>query len=211
MKIECTGVILAGGNNTRLPGRKKTFRTVGNRVILEAISTVFADLFSEIIIVVNEPEAFAGLDMMVVTDIIPHRCALAGLHAGLFYASCPYAYVTACDTPFINKKVIKHLLNAVQPRDDVVIPRTVGGLEPLAAVYSKRCLPRIETNLQQHVLKIKKFFNYRKVREIPVDQLKQLDPDLFFSFNVNTPEDLETAEQIFEMIENQNHGKEKMQ
>ncbi len=78
MKLDCTGVILAGGKNSRLPGKKKTFHQVGEMSILERLCTLFSKLFKESIIVVNEPKEFMGLDMTVVTDIIPARCVLAG-------------------------------------------------------------------------------------------------------------------------------------
>ncbi len=158
MKLDCTGVILAGGKNSRLPGKKKTFHQVGEMSILERLCTLFSKLFKESIIVVNEPKEFMGLDMTVVTDIIPARCVLAGLHAGLFYASYPYAYVTACDIPFASEAVIRHLVDRVRPGDQVVIPRTDDGLEPLSAVYSRACIPLIEESLKNNIFMIKKFY-----------------------------------------------------
>ncbi|NOX34502.1 MAG: molybdenum cofactor guanylyltransferase [Deltaproteobacteria bacterium] len=196
MKFNCTGVILAGGKNSRLPGKKKTFRKIGDLMILESIHKVFSSLFKEVIIVVNEPEEFAGWDMTVVTDIIPSQCALAGLHAGLFYASCPYAYVTACDTPFVKLSVIEHIVRQIEPGYDVIIPRTDDGLETLSAVYSKDCIPLIESNLEKDIFMIKKFFRRKKVKEIPVEHLKKLDPQMRFIFNINTPGDLEKAKNM---------------
>ncbi len=193
MKYDYTGVILAGGKNTRFPGGKKAFRRVDDSMILESIHHIFSSLFKEVILVVNEPGEFAGWDMVVVTDIIPARCALAGLHAGLFYASQPYAYVTACDTPFITPHVIEYILNQVEPGYDVIIPGTDDGLEPLSAVYSKECIPLIEDKLEQNIFMIKKFFRRNKVKHILPDQMRQVDPDMRFAFNVNTSEDLETA------------------
>jgi molybdopterin-guanine dinucleotide biosynthesis protein A len=193
MKFDCTGVILAGGKNSRLPGRKKAFQKVGNSMILETISAMFANLFKEIIIVVNEPREFADLDMSIVTDIFPSKCALAGLHAGLFYASFPYAYVTACDTPFANQSVIEYIVGQIEPGVDVIVPRTDDGLESLSAVYSKGCIPQIENNLEKNIFMIKKIFRKKKVKEIPVEQLKKIDPQMQFIFNVNTPEDLKKA------------------
>ncbi len=193
MKFDCTGVILAGGKNNRLPGKKKTFQRVGNLTVLESISQMFVNLFKEIIIVVNEPRDFAGLDMLIVTDIIPSKCALAGLHAGLFYASFPYAYVTACDTPFVNQRVVAHIVNQIETGIDVIVPRTDDGLESLSAVYSRECIPRIEENLEKNIFMVKKSFRRKKVKEIPVAQLKKIDPKMQFIFNVNTPEDLEKA------------------
>ncbi|MBU1195099.1 MAG: molybdenum cofactor guanylyltransferase [Proteobacteria bacterium] len=196
MRFDCTGVILAGGLNRRFPGRKKAFRMIGNTMIIEGIYEIFVELFKEVIIVVNEPQEFAGWNMTLVTDIIPSRCALAGIHAGLFYASFPYAYVTACDTPFLNPELIQHIVGKIQPGCDVIVPRTPDGLEPLSAVYSKRCIPRIEENLENNIFMIKKIFRKKKVKEIPVDELQNFDPEMRFSFNINTPEDLEIARQM---------------
>jgi len=196
MKFDYTGVILAGGKNSRLPGEKKAFRKIGDAMILETIYGVFSSLFKEVILVVNEPREFSGWDMTVVTDIIPSRCALAGLHAGLFYASYPYAYVTACDTPFVKRSVIEYIVGSIRPGYEVIVPRTDDGLETLSAVYSKACIPLIEKNLEKNIFMIKKFFRGKKVREIPVEKLKLLDPEMRFIFNVNTPDDFETAKII---------------
>ncbi|MBT3177468.1 MAG: molybdenum cofactor guanylyltransferase [Desulfobacula sp.] len=193
MKFDCTGVILAGGKNSRLPGGKKAFRKIGDAMILETIYDLFSRLFKEVIIVVNEPREFSGWDMMVVTDIIPSKCALAGIHTGLFYASYPYAYVTACDTPFVKQSVVEYIVGSISPGYEVIIPRTDDGLETLFAVYSKECIPLIEKTLNNNVFMIKKFFRKKKVKEIPVDKLKLIDPKMQFIFNVNTPKDLEKA------------------
>jgi molybdenum cofactor guanylyltransferase len=196
MKFDCTGVILAGGQNSRLPGKKKTFQKIGNVTILENIYDLFLNLFKEVIIVVNEPRDFAGLNMSIVTDVIPSKCALAGLHTGLFYASFPYAYVTACDTPFVKQSVVEYIVDQIEPSYDVIIPRTDDGLEALSAAYSKDCIPLIENNLKKNIFMIKKFFRKKKVKEIPVEQLKALDPEMQFIFNINTPEDLAKARLI---------------
>ncbi len=193
MKFDVTGVILAGGKNSRLPGEKKTFRKIGEKTILDNIYNVFSSLFKEVMIVVNDPEDFAGWDMTIVTDIIPSRCALAGLHAGLFYASYPYVYATACDTPFLRQSVVEHIVGRIEKGYDVIVPRTEDGLETLSAVYSKECIPLIEVCLEKNIYMIKKFFRHGKVKEIPITELKPLDPDLQFIFNVNTPVDLERA------------------
>lgn len=196
MKLDCSGIILAGGKNRRFPGKAKTLRTVGDQVILKRIHQVFSDLFKEVIVVVNQPGLFAGWDMNIVTDIYPDGCALAGLHAGLFYSENNYAFVSACDTPFVDPQVIRKLAGKISSGKEVIIPRTNEGFEPLAAVYSKACIPKIEAKLDNKEYKIQGFFNRRRVLEVPVKELVKIDPDLDFIFNVNTPEDLETARKI---------------
>lgn len=148
-KIDCTGVILAGGCNSRFPGTNKAFHTVGTKTMLSRIHSLFSMIFNEVILVVNEPGLFLDIDALVVTDIDPSRCALAGLHAGLFHASHDWSYVTACDVPFVSEKIIRYLVGQKNSGRQIIIPRTWEGLEPLSAVYHKSCLPRIEANLEK--------------------------------------------------------------
>lgn len=192
-KIDCTGVILAGGCSSRFSGINKAFQRVGANTMLARIHDLFSMMFKEVILVVNEPALFLDIDALVVTDIDPSQCALAGLHAGLFHASFDWSYVTACDVPFVSEKIIRYLFAQRRPGKQIIIPKTREGLEPLSALYHKSCMPRIETNLETKVFMIKKFFKSERVRQIPPQTLESLDPDLRFKFNVNTPDDLETA------------------
>lgn len=195
-KFNCTGVILAGGCNRRLPGIKKTFHKVGSKTIMERIISVFSKLFPQVVLVVNDPKDFLGLDALVVTDINPSRCSLAGLHAGLFYADYEWSYVTACDLPFLSEKVIRYLLAQRDLDQQIIIPKTRGGLEMLSALYHKSCLPRIETNLEKQDFMIKKILKSEKSVQIPPRVLESLDQNMRFAFNVNTLQDLKTARSL---------------
>ena len=172
------------------------FRRVGGITMLSQIHALFDRVFKEVVLVVNDPAAFAMTDALVVTDIDPSRCALAGLHAGLYHASHPWIYATACDVPFASEAVIRHLWASRSRGKEIVIPRTREGLEPLSALYNKSCLPRMEKNLGQGRFMIKKFFNFRRVAEISPESLERLDPDMRFKFNVNTPQDLALAREM---------------
>ncbi|MDY0220443.1 MAG: molybdenum cofactor guanylyltransferase [Desulfobacterium sp.] len=196
MNYDCTGVILAGGQNTRLPGIKKTFREIRGRMIMEVIHSLFTDLFDRVIIVTNDPAAFGDWDGTIVSDIYPSRCPLAGIHAGLLYASTPWVFVSACDTPFLESRLAEYILSQAAPGIDVVIPETDAGLEPLCAMYSKHCLPLIEKNLEDNIFKINRFFKEHRVRKITMEKIKAVDPGIDSFFNINTPEDLERARAI---------------
>lgn len=193
MNYDCTGVILAGGQNKRLPGMKKTFREIRGRMIMEVIHTLFTDMFDRVIIVTNDPPAFGEWGGTIVSDIYPSRCPLAGIHAALFYASTPWVFVSACDTPFLERRLAEYILSQAGPGIDVVIPETDAGFEPLCAMYSKNCLPLIEKNLENNIFKIDRFFKQRRVRKITMDKIKAVDPGINSFFNINTPEDLERA------------------
>ncbi|MCP4349654.1 MAG: molybdenum cofactor guanylyltransferase [Desulfobacterales bacterium] len=196
MKIPCSGVILAGGLNSRFFGSSKALIRVGNERILDHIYNVFTELFEEIILVANDPLQYLEWDCVIATDIFQIRSSLTGIHAGLFYTSNPFAFFAACDTPFLKKELAETIIDSIETRSDVFIPETSAGLEPLCAVYSKQCLKPIEQQLIDNKLKIQGFFNKIKVRKISETILREKDPELVSFFNINTPDQLDIAEKI---------------
>jgi molybdenum cofactor guanylyltransferase len=196
MKAFSTGVILAGGQNTRFSGKNKAFIPINGQRIIDHVYTLFKDMFEEVIMVTNDPNRYVEFDCMIVTDLFQTRSSLTGLHAGLFYTSTPNAFFSACDTPFLKREVIETILDAFDSEADVVIPETAAGLEPLCAAYSKRCLEPIAHRLVQQKLKIQDFFKKMRVKKIPEKILRTKDPDLVSFFNINRPEDIEKAEEI---------------
>jgi molybdopterin-guanine dinucleotide biosynthesis protein A len=196
MKYPCSGIILSGGLNTRMGGKDKAFLSVGNKTILDRLYNTLQGLFDEVLLVTNNPLQYLSWDLTIVTDLFPIRSPLTGIHAGLFHASAPHAFITACDTPFLKKKLIMALLDEVEPKWDVVIPVTEEGNQPLCAIYSKRCIKPIERQLKNEEPKIMKFFPRVKVKEITEAQLRSADPHLVSFLNINTPEDLTACEKI---------------
>ncbi|MBU1712710.1 MAG: molybdenum cofactor guanylyltransferase [Proteobacteria bacterium] len=193
-----SGVILAGGLNKRFSGANKALMQIGGKQILDRIYAVFNNVFDEIILVTNDPVKYIGWDLKIVTDIYPHRSSLTGIHTGLFYSTKPHSFITACDTPFLKKELIETILSAVEPQIDIVIPETSTGLEPLCAVYSKRCQKPIENQLEKQEFKIDKFFNKVRVKKISDKELREKDPELTSFFNVNSPFSLEEAKAIIQ-------------
>lgn len=195
MKNKFTGVILAGGKNSRFSGKNKALVRIGGKRILDRIYEVFTILFDKIILVTNDPVQYMEWDFDIVTDIFPIRSSLTGIHTGLFYITTPYAFFVACDIPFIKKELIEILLDGVEPNIDIVIPETSKGVEPLCSVYSKRCFKPIEEQLEKKSLKIQRVFQKVRVKKISEDILRTIDPDLVSLYNINTPDDLARAEQ----------------
>jgi molybdopterin-guanine dinucleotide biosynthesis protein A len=193
MKKKCTGVILAGGKNSRFSCKNKALARIGGKRILDRIYEVFTILFDKIILVTNDPVQYMEWDFDIVTDIFPIRSSLTGIHTGLFYITTPYAFFLACDIPFIKKELIEILLDGVDPSVDIVIPETSKGVEPLCSVYSKRCFQPIEEQLEKKSLKIQRVFQKLRVKKIPEDILRTIDPDLVSLSNINTPNDLARA------------------
>lgn len=196
MKISCSGIILAGGLNTRFSGKDKAFLTIDGERIIERLYRIFQETFEEIIVVTNDPIKFLDWDAHIVTDLIPVRSSLTGIHAGLFHCRTPYAFFAACDIPYLKKEVVAAVVSAITPDIDAVIPETAAGLEPLCAAYSTRCLENVQRHLHKNKLKIQLFLKKMHVRTIPEERLRRLDPQLISFFNINSPADLARAEAL---------------
>lgn len=198
MSFACTGVILAGGLSTRYGGENKAFLRVGGVRIVDRLFGVFAQLFDEIIIVTNRPADFLEWNALIVADIFPVRSSLTGIHAGLFYASHPFAFFSACDTPFLKKEVVEAVLERTGPEVDLVIPQTSAGMEPLCAAYARGCLKPVEDHLRANKFKVQRALEKCRILEIPEARLREKDPELISFFNVNTPEDHARAEELID-------------
>lgn len=201
MAFPCTGVILSGGLSTRFNGQNKALIRVGRKRILDRLYDVFSDLFDEIILVTNDPLQFTEWDLTIVTDLFAARSSLTGIHTGLFYMKNPFAFFSACDTPFLKKDLIETLIDQIEKNTDIVMPVTAAGLEPLCAIYSKRCLKQAEQHLKEKKFKIQWAFRGHRFKNIPESVLRQKDPALQSFFNINTPEDLVRAEEIAKNME----------
>lgn len=191
---------MSGGLNKRMGGKNKALLSVGGQTILDRLQTAFEGLFDEVLLVTKDPLEYLSWDSKIVTDLLPTRSSLTGIHSALFHISTPYAFITACDTPFLKTGLIRILLEELKPKWDVIMPVTEQGNQPLCAIYSKRCIAPIEDQLRDGDPKILNFFPKIKVKEVPEERLRQADPDLISFFNINTPEDLTTAEKMLQNL-----------
>lgn len=181
------GVILAGGGSRRMKSDKSLLPLYGARFI-DHVYRVMNDLFQEVLIVSNSPEVYADIDCCKVPDIYCAKGALAGIHAGLFHARHDRVFIVGCDMPFINPQVVRAICTGDWP-EDVVIPVSQGGFEPLHALYGRRCITVIEKQLQAGRKRIISFFPWANVRELGAEHWQESDPEGLSFRNINTPEE----------------------
>ena len=196
MTFPCSGVILAGGENKRFSGKNKAFCRINGQRIIDHVHAVFRQVFDEIIIVTNSPSKYMEWDAFIVRDVFTARSSLTGIHAGLFYSSNPYAFFSACDTPFLKKELVECVVSQIDAKSHAVIPETEKGIEPLCAAYARECLPVMEKSLAAGHFKIRRIFSKNRLKKIPEARIRKADKDLVSFFNVNSPEELEIATQM---------------
>jgi molybdopterin-guanine dinucleotide biosynthesis protein A len=183
-----TGIILSGGKSERM-GENKAFLTVGGMRLIDRIVGLFREIFREVIIVTTTPCDYLDQKAAIVTDILPEKGALGGIYTGLFYASDEHAFVAACDMPFLNKTFIEYMVSRATGYD-IIIPESYDGLQPLHAIYARRCLPSILDRLEKNRLQIRGFYQGYRLHNIPPETIHSFDPEGRMFMNVNTLEDL---------------------
>ena len=186
-----TGVVLAGGRNSRM-GRDKAALPWQESDFLHVILKNLATICDELIVVTNTERPATLPSVRYVTDIIPHCGPLSGIHAGLVHASSEYAFVTACDMPYFSAAAANYIM-AQSPGWDVVAPCSADFYEPLFACYAKSCIAAIESLLQNNTRKTQALFSLLRCKHVPVDELKQFDPQLRLLRNINSPSEYRDA------------------
>jgi len=187
-KNSITGIILSGGKSTRM-GENKAFIEIEGVPIVSRIHNLFKELFKEVVIVTNQQELFKNFDSKIYSDLLPNKGVLGGLYTGLFFSTFHYSFCVACDMPFIKKSLVQYIIKNIDG-EDVVVPRTIDGLQPMHAVYSKNCLDPIKNIIEQGKYKIIDIYNRVNVKIIEEKYFISIDPFRESFVNVNTPEEL---------------------
>ena len=170
-------------------GENKAFIQIEGVPIIKRIYDLFKELFQEVIIVTNQKELFSNFDSKIYSDLIPSKGALGGLYTGIFFSSFHHSFCVACDMPFIKKTLVQYLIENMDD-EDVIVPRTKDGLQPLHAIYSKNCVDPIRKSIDEGKSKIIDIYDQVNVKIVDEKDFLCFDPGRESFINVNTPEEL---------------------
>lgn len=190
-----TGIILAGGRGTRMPGDKSFMEVAGRRVISIQLDEL-GGLFEEFLIVGNiermdRLSEFEARGVRVVEETVRGKGPLGGILSGLLLSRTEENFLLACDMPFVKRAAVEFTLRGLDGYE-VAVPVMPEGLEPLHAAYSRSCLEAIEARVGRGELKVTGFYDDVKVNYIPWERLERFDQTGRMLFNVNSPEDIRT-------------------
>ncbi len=180
-------------------GREKALEQIGQQSLIERVIDCLYPL-SQTVLVVTSREKFdiiasACLNGKVIVDLCPGKAALGGIYTGLMNANTLYSVVVGCDMPFLNHRLMQHLVN-LSADFDAVVPRLGGMIEPLHAVYSKKCLGPVEYLLCQDALGVSQLFDLVRTKYVDDAELGEFDPEYRSFFNINTRNDLRKARSL---------------
>lgn len=181
MSRDVTGLILAGGQATRLGGIAKHELVIDGEPILVRQARVLAPRVHEIL--VSAPTDVAGY--RTVRDALPGVGPLAGVAAGLAAMTTPWLVVAACDMPYITAELIEEMLALRGDAVDAVGVRKGELPEPLLCVLHARSRAAIERRLASGRFKASGVFTDEGLRIAWLD-----DPDPRALVNINSAADL---------------------
>jgi molybdenum cofactor guanylyltransferase len=201
MQSQTSAIILAGGRGERLAGQDKAAILLDGETLLERVYRRVAALADEVVIVLRPdqelapPLVAATQSAVIVHDLPGHTGVLAGMAAGLEAAKHEWSLLVACDMPFVQASLVRYMWS-LREGWDIVVPRLEVGLEPLHALYHRRCLSSIHDALAQGRRRVIGFYEPLRVRYVDEDEIARYDPRRLSFFNINTPEDLIRAREL---------------
>jgi molybdopterin-guanine dinucleotide biosynthesis protein A len=198
-------VVLAGGENRRLPVTKGLI-DIGGRRLIETILDRLGTHFDGLAISTNEPEKYFYLGVPLIGDVYPVRGPMTGIFSALSWlknveGGAKDAFFVACDMPFINVELAARLYVERAPGWDVLAPVWQGRPEPLFSFYSTGCLPLMENSLLAGQsgptkLSLRQFLGTASTRFLEEKVVKEIDPLGRSFININTEDDLKRALKI---------------
>lgn len=195
-----TGLLLAGGQGTRLGGVDKGLQFWRGRPLAQQVLARLAPQVDTVLVNCNRnQDAYAAFGYPLVSDLAAgFPGPLAGLQTGLQACRMPYLVTVPCDAPFVPMDLVARLLAAVQAASDISqVPQAAIAVQqqagetvwqPVFALYACSVRASLEAFLQQGMQQVRRW--QKSLPHVLVDFSDQ--PQAFA--NLNTPEEWAASE-----------------
>jgi len=192
----CTCVILAGGESKRM-GQDKASMLMADDTLLNHVIRRIQPLFGVPFISVRESRKHLLFPQLC--DRMNGAGPMAGIETALERVDSQWVFAIACDMPFVSSGLIDAM---AEKRDDhdMVVPFVDGSLQPLAAFYSKSCLPCMQSQLKSGDRSLKSLIRKLDAIIFTEGECRQYDPDLQSFLDLDTPEDVACARSLLRKI-----------
>lgn len=202
LETSVVGAVLAGGASRRLGQDKALVPCSGKALVLHPFEAL-QEVLSEVVVVTVPGRSYDHLGVPVVHDLFEGQGPLAGIHAALEWAASRPVFAVACDLPFVNAELVRHVAGwsaaqkAFTSRGDesggaarARIAVWEGRRQPLFGLYSASCRDRLETRLREGRLEAWRFLDAIETEWVPITPgLDFYRPDLLA--NINSQSDLQ--------------------
>jgi molybdopterin-guanine dinucleotide biosynthesis protein A len=189
-----TGIILSGGNSSRM-SKNKALLKIGNKTIIERVCDQMRQIFKDVVLITNTPDEYKFLDIPIYQDIYYHQGPLAGIHSGLINSKTETNFIISCDLPLITKELIEYFVE-FKTNKLITVAKANGYIQQLAGIYQKECLATAENILIESIhlqnkntlrekrgLSVLRLINLIGAEIISAESLPFYKEDMYFNMN----------------------------
>ena len=173
-------------------GTSKALLLFDDEPLIVHVVATLQRLFADVVVVAAPEQDLPSMPVRLVSDEVAYQGPVGGIYYGLTAAGSDAAFVTSCDSVFLNVDLIAHL-RAPLPEHDVVVPHWEGRFQPLHAVYRRSVSPLLAEQLARGQLRPVYLFDKVRLRRVDEDEIRRFDPEGSSFYNMNTPEDYAEA------------------
>ena len=194
MKQRICGVILSGGQSSRMGAEKALLSLAGKPLIAHVAERLAPQVMLLAINANGDPARFAALGLPIIPDRDGGTASagpLSGILAGLAFAQragAGWMVTAAADMPFLPYDLVARLAAAADAGTLVCLAQGGAGMEPLCALWRADALAPLEAAFAKGERAIR-----RAALALPhrIAPFAPGEPDPFL--NLNTPDDLAKA------------------
>jgi molybdopterin-guanine dinucleotide biosynthesis protein A len=200
MRIETFGLVLAGGLARRMGGGDKALIRIGGETILQRLLARLTPQVNGVMLNANgDPARLAPFGLPVVADSVPHFAGpLAGIVAGLDWVAAHYPGIdwvasVPGDCPFVPRDLVARLHDARTAENKPLACAHSGDWRhPVAGLWQVALRDDLRRAIVDEGLRKIEVWTARHGVALADWPTEPIDP----FFNVNTPEDVETATRL---------------
>ncbi len=183
--MQITGIILSGGQSTRM-GTDKALIQINGKTLLENVIQICQPVCSQIFISSNNltHEKFG---YKIIPDEIKNCGPLGGIYSCLKQSETDWNFVISVDAVFVQPEFVSFLISEIG-NYDAVVPLHDSGKEPLIALYQKRGLKEMIKMLGNKNYKMQNLLNAINTNFVDSQKWIGKFPDIFR--NLNQPNDI---------------------
>jgi len=189
-KARPLGAVLAGGGGKRIGGHKANIG-LGGRPLIDYPLAALAEAGLEAVVVAKSPLQLPALEVPVWIESPEPSHPLSGILAAIRRSARP-VLALGCDMPFVSAELLSWL--ATLP-GRLVVATAGGRLQPLLACYDPALEPALALALARGDSLHRTLAGLHR-RLVSEEEIAHFGPPRRLLFNVNTPDDLATAERM---------------
>ena len=176
-------------------GTDKALLNLGRKSLIEHVIERVAGLVKSVNVVTNDADSYMFLGLPIIHDVEPDKGPLMGLYTGITSCKTPWILAVACDTPFIEPRLLETIL-ARSRTGDIVATEFNDQAQPLPALYSSRCAKVAMSLLSTDRRALRDLLASVEISVVPETEVRQVDPKLGSFFDIDTKADLRRAERL---------------